>query len=332
MSKSVNQNLRIIFLGTPEFSAIILEKMIKTGFKPITVVTAPDKPVGRKQTLTPSPLKVMAEKYKIPVLQPTKIIDSKFYILNSKPDLIVLAAYGQIIPKEILEIPKYGCLNIHPSLLPKYRGASPIQTTILNGDQESGVTIILMDEKMDHGPIIAKTRYQISNNKITTPELTKTLAELGGNLLIETLPQWIKGEINPLPQDHSQATYTRVIKKEDGKIDWRKSAEEIERMIRAYNPWPGTYTYLKLQMTNYKLQTTPKFQNSKMLKIIKARVLKTKNQREPGAVFLTEKKELAIACRQDVLVLEEVQLEGKRKMSAQEFLNGHREIIDTILS
>lgn len=309
--KITNKNLQIIFMGTPEFSAIILEKMIDTGYKPVMVITAPDKPVGRKQILTPSKTKLLAIKNKIPVLQPEKIIDSKSSILNSKPDLIVLAAYGQIIPKEILEIPQYGCLNIHPSLLPKYRGASPIQTVILNGDLETGVTIILMDEKLDHGPILRQRKKEITNNKITTEELTKELAKLGAELLIETLPKWLKGEIKPTPQNHLKATYTKIFKKEDGHINWKNPAEFIERQIRALNPWPGTYGYFKNQI----------------LKIIEADVFKTNHKKKPGTVFLTEKKELAVACQKNALILKKIQLEGKKQMTAKEFFNGHREIV-----
>jgi len=321
--------LKIIFLGTPVFAAIILEKMIMAGHKPVAVFTAPDKPLGRKKILTPPPVKLLAEKYNIEVVQPTEIRNSKFKIQNSKPDLLVLAAYGQFIPKDILEIPKYGSLNIHPSLLPKYRGPSPIQTTILNGDNETGVTIILMDEKMDHGPIVAQQRWEIRNPKFEI--LNKELANLGAKLLIETLPKWINGEIKPIPQNHSKATYTKIIKKEDGKIDWHKSADEIERMIRAYDPWPGTYTYLNFQFPISNYQTNSKFQKQKMLKIIRAEVLKINHQKEPGTVFLTENKNLAIACSQDALILNEVQLAGKKKMAAKDFLNGYREIIGQVL-
>ncbi|MGC9048813.1 MAG: methionyl-tRNA formyltransferase [Patescibacteria group bacterium] len=324
-------DLNIIFFGTPEFAAIILDSLIKNNSKPVTVITAPDKPVGRhayqqagKQILTPPPVKVLSQKHNIPILQPENLkenLNLKSEILNLKPDLFIVAAYGLILPQELLAIPKYGSLNIHPSLLPKYRGPSPIQATILNGDTETGVTIILMDEKMDHGPILAKCKKQITN-KITTEELTKELADLGAKLLIETLPKWINGEIKPIPQDHSKATFTKIIKKEDGQINWSNSAQEIERMVRAYWPWPSAYT---------RIQTTkPKIQN-KILKIIKADVLKIEHQKQPGMVFLTENKKLLVACRENALILEEVQLEGKRQMTVQEFLNGYPEIVGSYL-
>jgi methionyl-tRNA formyltransferase len=315
--------MNIVFWGTPEFAAIILDTLIKNKYLPVAVVTAPDKPVGRKKILTPPPVKVLAQKHNLFILQPVKIKENfnlKSEILNLKPDLFIVSAYGLILPKEILDIPKYGSLNVHPSLLPKYRGASPIQATILNGDKVTGVTIILMDEKMDHGPILAIKEFEIKNLKITYPELSYELANLGAKLLIETLPKWLKGEIKPIPQDDLKATYTKIIKKEDGKINWQRSAEEIERMIRAYSPWPGTYTFLKF-----------KNRKPKMLKIIKAEILKINHQKEPGIVFLTENKKLAVTCGQDALILEEIQLEGKRQMAAREFINGHPWIIGSIL-
>lgn len=316
---SMNKDLKIIFLGTPEFAAIILEKMINFDYAPITVITTLDKPIGRKQVLTPSPVKCLAEKNKIPTWQTDKVTEIKSKILNLNPDLIVLAAFGQIIPKEILEIPKFGCLNIHPSLLPKYRGASPIQATLLNGDQETGVSIMLMDELLDHGPIIANHKLLINENE-NTETLTKKLAEIGANLLINTLPAWLKGEIKAQTQDHAQATFTKIINKEDGKINWQKPAQEIERLIRACAKWPGVFTEFKIKNTE-----------EKKLKIIKAKIIKIEIKKEPGTVFLTEKKELAVAAGQDALILEDLQLEGKKIMDAQSFLNGYPQIVNSVL-
>lgn len=246
-----------------------------------------------------------------------KLEGAGFHIVgpeSSEVDLIVVGFYGKIIPKKILEIPKYGALNIHPSLLPKYRGPSPVQGTILNGETKTGVTIICMDEKVDHGPIIATENFEIGDKRFTTPELTKKLWELGGDLLVKTIPHWVEGSIKPIPQDHSQATYTKRFSKVDGKIDWGKSAKDIERQIRAFDPWPGTFTLFK----------------DKTLKILKASVLSQK-LREPkfslGTVFLTDDKKLAIQCGEDALLIEEVQLEGKKSMSAREFLLGHKDII-----
>ena len=185
------RGMKIVFIGTPEFGAIVLERLCQSNFKPVLVITAPDKPVGRKQIIVPPPVKIVSEKYNIPVLQPEKITETKKELEKISPDLIVLTAYGKILPKDILSIPKYGCLNIHPSLLPKYRGASPIQTAILNGDKKTGITIILMVEKMDEGPVLTSKKYKIETN-VTYKELEKELAKLGGKALVETILKWIK--------------------------------------------------------------------------------------------------------------------------------------------
>jgi len=324
---------KIIFIGTPKFGAIILEGLCKSEYKPysgrrpsgpfrpILVITAPDKPVGREQILTPPPVKLLAQKYEIPVAQPEKILNLKPEILNFKPNLIVVAAYGQILPKEILEIPKYSCLNIHPSLLPRWRGASPIQYAILNGDKETGVTIILMNEKMDEGDILSNEKLKIGNKKIIYTDLENKLANLGVKLLIETIPKWLNDKIKPKSQDSSKATYTKILTKEDGKIDWQKSAEEIERKVRAFNVWPGTFTFWQ--------------KDDKLLriKILKARVYKFPQEFVYliGRTLVVPQNEIAVQCRRDYLVIEELQLEGKKEMKPEEFLRGHQDFIGTIL-
>ena len=237
------QALKIIFIGTPEFGATVLEELIKGGFPPILVITETDKPSGRKQAITPPPVKITAQKYDIPVLQPKNIKNLDLEIKNLKPDLGILAAYGQILPKNILEIPKFGFLNVHPSLLPKYRGATPVQSAILNGDKETGLSIMAMNEKMDEGHILAQKELQITSSA-TFKELEEGLAKLGGKLLIETIPKWLAGEIQPTPQDQDKATYTKILTKKDGLIDLGEPAEIIERKIRAFTPWPGAYTFI----------------------------------------------------------------------------------------
>ncbi len=309
----MDSNYKIIFIGTPDFGAIILEKLIKSGHKPFLVITAPDKHAGRKQVITPPPVKVVAQNYNIPIVQPQKIEEGKEEIGKLKPDLIILASYGQIIPKEILEIPKYGCVNVHPSLLPKYRGPSPIQYTILNGDEKTGVTIMRITEKMDSGPIISQKEIKI-DQKEKFENLHDKLAELGAELLIETLPKLFAGKICPQTQDDSKASYTKILIKEDGKIDWQKPATEIERKIRALNPWPGTFTSL----------------NGKILKVLEADLLNYNGKEEIGEVFLFENK-LAIRAGQNSLILQKLQLEGGKPLSAPDFLRGHKEIIGTIL-
>jgi len=248
--------LKFIFFGSSEFSVIILKHLIEAGYLPLAIVTAPDQPVGRKQILTPTPVKILALEKNIPILQPKKL-DDDFYnnVLNSlrqladqgndkkEVDLFIVASYGKIIPKNILDLSKFGSLNVHPSLLPKYRGASPIQAALLNGEKKTGITIMLMDEKIDHGPILSSAKYPISEteNFLT---LHNRLAELGAKLLIATMPNFLAGKIKPIEQNHKVATFCKIIKKEEGEINWQKSAEEIYNQWRAYADWPGVYSQL----------------------------------------------------------------------------------------
>jgi len=244
-------NTKYLFLGTPEFSAIVLEKLISAGIIPEAVICNPDKPVGRKQVITPPPVKVLAQKNNLPVYQPKDKNELLEVIKNLKPDLGIVAAYGMLLPKEVLNIPKHGFINIHPSLLPKYRGATPIQAAILNGDEKTGVSLFIIEEQMDNGPILAQKELTMANN-YNYDTLGRKLFEIGTDLLIEILPKYINGEITPLLQDDSLATYTQKIttqdafvKPEDLKIAQEtggKIAFEIDRKIRALNPEPGTYT------------------------------------------------------------------------------------------
>jgi len=316
----MSNKIRTILIGTPEFAERIFRKLMEVGLPSIeiiAVITAPDKPVGRKQVLTPSPVKKWALEANLSVLEPDKIRKPEWIakIKKLNPDLIILAAFGQIIPQEILDIPKYKALNIHPSLLPKYRGASPIQSTILNGDTETGVSLMIMEPELDHGPIIAKLKIKSQKLKITYTELSKELADLGAELLIKTLPKWIDGKITPQEQDHSQATFCNIIKKEDGRINWNKSAESIERQIRAFQKWPENYTDF----------------NGKILKITEANFANKKTEKKPGETFLDENKNLSVQTGNGILILNTIQLEGKKPMPVKDFLNGHPEIIGSIL-
>ena len=244
--------MKFIFFGTPEFAAIILEKLIQAELMPEAVICNPDKPTGRKQIITPPPVKVLAQKYGLTIYQPKDKNELLEIIKKLQPDLAITAAFGMIFPKEILEIPKYGFINVHPSLLPKYRGPTPIQTAILNGDKETGVSLFLIDEEMDHGPILAKRELEFPISNFQFPILSQKLAELGADLLIETLPKYINGEIKPQAQDESQATYTKKFSTQDAYIEPKDleiaqekggdKAIEIERKIRALNPEPGTFT------------------------------------------------------------------------------------------
>ncbi|MBI5152948.1 MAG: methionyl-tRNA formyltransferase [Parcubacteria group bacterium] len=267
--------MKYIFFGTPDFAVTILERLIEAGYVPSAIVTNPDRPVGRKHTITPPPIKQQLLRLNLNslIFQPEKLSEIREQLAALQPDLFIVAAYGKLIPKSILEIPKHGSINVHPSLLPKYRGPTPIQTAILNGDQETGVTIMLMDEKMDHGAILKNEKSNIKNQNYG--ELSKELAILGAGLLIETIPKWMNGEINQEPQDDSQATYTRIYKGEDGLLDFNKIAEELDCQVRALNPEPGTY-FIK---------------DGKRIKVLKAHVENEK------------------------LILDTIQIEGKKPVS-----------------
>lgn len=276
--------MKIIYLATPQFGAVVLEKLIKAGQKPFLVVTEPDKPVGRQQTVAPSPVKILAEQYQIPVAQPEKIKLWQKEIESLKPDLGIIAAYGQILPKEILEAPQYGFINVHPSLLPKYRGPSPIQSAILSGEEKTGVTIMRVAEKLDAGPILLQKELAIEENE-TFASLHDRLAALGADLLLEAVPKLAAGKLPPVVQEETEATFTKMLGKEDGLIDPEEPAENIARKVRALNPEPGAYIIYK----------------SKRLKILEAQA---KNGR---------------------LTIKKVQLEGKKPMAFEDFLKGHQD-------
>ena len=247
-----NKKPKYIFFGTPEFAAIVLKKLIQSGFPPAYLICNPDKPTGRKKTITPPPTKIVAEENGIPVLQPEQLDPNDFKKLGSF-DFFVIAAYSKIIKKEIIEIPRLGIIGVHPSLLPKYRGASPIQSSILEGDKETGVTLFLIDEKVDHGLIMTSSKLKTENLKLNYLEMQRKLAELGGQLLVQTLPKFAEGKIKSRPQDENGATFTKKFTSEDGYITPTDLEEAcsgahparagwIERKIRALNPEPGVWT------------------------------------------------------------------------------------------
>lgn len=304
------KNIKFIFIGTSEFAAIILEYLIKNQWTPSLTITQPDKKIGRKQVLSFSPVKIIANKYNIKLLQPSEIKKSLSIIKNIAPDIIIVASYGQILPKEILEIPKYGCINAHASLLPLYRGSSPIQESILKGDKKTGITIIKMDNKIDHGPILNSIKIPIDKND-TFKTLMKKLSNKAGQLIIKTIPKYINGQIKPRAQDEKRKSYTKIIDKKNGKISWNKKAEEIIHQVAAYNPWPGTYT----------------FWQNKIIKIIEADIYSNNFNLEPGRVFKTEKNQIAVATKEKALLIKKIQLEGKKVTLSQEFLKGYPQII-----
>ena len=317
----MKDELKIIFMGTPEFARVILEKLIASEtYKPSLVITQPDKPVGRKQTLTSPPVKILAQKHDIAVEQPEKIKNEKAIakIKKEGPDMIIVAAYGKIIPKEIIDIPRFGVLNVHASLLPLYRGASPISAAILNGNHETGATIMLIDEELDHGPILSQTRVSITPED-TTESLGQKMANAGADLLINIVPKWIDGAINPQTQDHRRATHTKILIKQDGEIKAEHTAEHIERMARAYYPWPGTYLNYELRITNYESKR-------RRLKIIKTKVMPCEKQLPPLSFSLTSKKELCLHTAKGCLILETVQPESKKPMFGYDFYLGNRNL------
>ncbi|MFA7662323.1 MAG: methionyl-tRNA formyltransferase [Patescibacteria group bacterium] len=312
----MSKKYTIIFAGTSEFAVPSLTKLSQADFIDLAlVITQPEKPAGRQKELLPSPVKTIAQELNLNLSQPNKIIEIKDQLEKIKPDLGIVVSYGQIIPPAILDLPKLGWLNLHPSLLPKYRGSSPIQNAILNNDSETGISLMLLDSKMDHGPVLVQEKVKL-DKKYTAVELTNFLADKAGELLIENLANYLDGKIESQVQDDNLASFTKIITKYDGKIDWQKSATEIECQIRAYFPWPGSFT----------------FWNSKRLKIIASKVaeLEIKNKK-PGQVFVEENK-ILIACGQGVLEIEKLQLEGKLEMSAEIFIRGYADLAGQILN
>jgi methionyl-tRNA formyltransferase len=318
--------MKIIFCGTPDFGAIILKELANiVGLRPILVITRTDKPKGREMITSPSPVKTVAIKNNLPVYHPKDSDDFEKKIKEIEPDLVIVAAYNRLIPKEVLEIPKYGFINVHPSLLPKWRGASPLQATILNGETKTGVTIIRMDEIIDHGPIIAEKHIQLTDQKIRFLKLSDILAHAGAELLIEAVPKIINGSAAYRAQEDEKATYTKIITKEDGRINWNDGAEQIERQTRAYDPWPGAYAIISSDNKH----------NGKQLKIFSSFALKQTKEGpfgDPGKTYLATNDNIAVMCKSDYLVIEELQLEGGKKMAAKDFLIGNKDFIGVILS
>jgi methionyl-tRNA formyltransferase len=296
----------IVFMGSPEFALPTLRKM-NEHYRVVGVITQPDRPAGRGQVLTSPPIKTLADSLGLPVIQPRRVRESQAMqqLHQWRPDLIVVAAFGQILKPEVLDLPMYGCINVHASLLPRWRGAAPIQAAILHGDAQSGVTIMRMDPGMDTGPILSQRATTIRSND-TAESLGGRLAQLGAELLIDTLPAYIDGKMEPKPQDESLATYAPMLDKEAGRLDFHQPAELLERKVRALNPWPGAFMtwqgkYLKIHQTHVHPETSP--------------------SREPGATLIIEGLP-AIATVDGLLVLDELQPAGKKSMPGKIFLNG----------
>ncbi|PJA86626.1 MAG: methionyl-tRNA formyltransferase [Candidatus Moranbacteria bacterium CG_4_9_14_3_um_filter_42_9] len=312
--------LRTIFMGTSEFAAHILESLISADYSIVSVYTQPDKKAGRDQEIRKSAIKILAEKNKLPVFQPAKFTDSVIEELKKqKPDLIILAAYGKIIPASILCLPGFGALNVHASLLPKYRGPSPIQNALLNGETETGVTIMLMDEKIDTGEILSQKSVMIDKHE-NSAELSLKMSKVAAPLLLETLPLWVERKIQPQKQDDSQATLCQLIEKSDGKIIWSDEAKNIYNLFRAFTPWPGIFTYWQGE------------NGPRRIKLNKISFLEKnpETKHHVGEVFQIGEK-IGIQCNYGVIILEEIQLEGKVNMKSEDFINGYQNFVGSIL-
>jgi methionyl-tRNA formyltransferase len=302
------ERMKIVFMGTPDFSVPVLRRLIEDGYTIAAVVTQPDRPVGRKRVLTPPPVKVEAEKHQIPVLQPEKIRDEAELerLFSFEPDLIVTAAFGQILPNALLEYPKHGCINVHASLLPKYRGGAPIHQAIIDGEKETGITIMYMAEKLDAGDILTQVTVSIADDD-HVGSLHNKLSEAGAALLAKTIPPLIKGELQSIPQDDQLATFAPNITREKEEIDWRKEGERIYNQIRGLHPWPVAYTLW----------------NGKPMKIWWAEKVSSPKKEAPGTVIALEENGFVVTTGDETaLKVTDLQPAGKKRMLARDFLRG----------
>lgn len=314
--------MRIVYMGTPDFAVGPLKALVENGYEVVAVVTQPDRPKGRSDKLIPSPVKECALEYNLPVFQPEKIKTSEAVnkLREYQADLFVVAAFGQIMSQEILDMPRFGCINIHASLLPKYRGAAPIQWSIIDGEKETGVTIMQMDIGIDTGDIMTQKVVPIEDED-TGETLFDKLCVAGAQLLVDTIPMIEKGEITPVKQDESKSTHAKMLKKEMGNIDFAQNAHSIWCLVRGLNSWPSAYTYI----------------NGKMMKIWKAKVSQDYSEttleakEKPGTVCGVFSDHFDVVCLEGALSVYEIQLEGKKRTSVKEFLLGHKMEVGTVL-
>lgn len=310
------KNLRVIFMGTPQLSAEIFRSLLDAGYNIVGVFTQPDKKVGRKQTFEKSPVKTLGEEKNIPVFTPRRLDEVTIKEMRElQPDLIILIAYGKILPQAILEMPKFGAINIHPSSLPKFRGPSPIQNALLAGEKKTGTTIMKMDAGIDTGDILAQEELKIDAND-TYAELEQKLLNLSKKLLLKTLPKWVNGEIDPQQQDDSQASYCRMIDKNDGRIDWNDSAETIYNKYRAFRVWPGIFTSW----------------NNKRIKLNRINFISgDSGSRKNGEIF-ENNGTICVQAGIGAIELLEIQMEGKPNTRIADFINGRPLFIGSILN
>jgi methionyl-tRNA formyltransferase len=310
--------MRIVFMGTPDFAVPALEALLSSRYDVAAVYTQPDQAAGRGRVVEESPVKKAALQHSIPVLQPEnfKSAETRTQLSELRPDAVIVAAFGQILPPSVLAIPPFGCLNIHPSLLPKYRGVAPVPAAILNGDEYTGVSIMLLDKGVDTGPVLTSVHVPVLPQD-TAGSLLEKLSHTSAQLLLDTLPGWFRKEIKPLPQNDAEASYTKMLTKEAGEIDWKVPAVQIWRQVRAYQPWPGCYTRWQ----------------GKQIKVLEAVPLSGVGTQEPGTVIAVKQGAAAfgVITGDGILGVEKLQLEGKKAVTSKEFLNGQRQFIGAVL-
>lgn len=310
--------LRVVFMGTPDFACPTLQMLIDRGEDVIAVVTQPDRPKGRGQKTLPPPVKALAEKYGLPVLQPAKVRAPEFIetMMEMKPDVAVVVAFGQILPKALLEIPRFGCINVHASLLPRYRGAAPLNWCIINGETETGVTTMLMDVGLDTGAMLVKKATPIDPDE-DTQSLHDRLSIIGAEALAETLELLLAGKLAPEKQDDSLSCYASMLKKEDGLIDWNRDAQIIKNKVRGMSPWPGAFTWL----------------DGKLVKIYRVWTKEALpgGAGTPGTVLRADREGIVVACADGAVIIDELQLEGRKRLPAGEFLAGCKIAPGTVL-
>ncbi|WP_278548537.1 methionyl-tRNA formyltransferase [Paraclostridium bifermentans] len=308
--------MKIVFMGTPEFAVPCLQKIIDEGHEVLAVVTQPDKPKGRGKKLAMPPVKELALKYDIPVYQPLKAREESFVdtLKEMNPELIVVVAFGQILPKSILDIPKYGCVNVHASLLPRYRGAAPLNWVIINGEEKTGVTTMYMDEGLDTGDMILKSEIPL-DDEITAGELHDKMMIDGAKVLKETIDLIEKGEAPREKQSNENTCYSPIMNKSLGNIDWNKSAIDIHNLVRGINPWPSAYT-------TYEGQT---------MKIWKTKVIDKNSDKDPGTIISVDKEGINVSTSEGIVQIKEIQMAGKKRMEVPEYIKGNNINTDIIL-
>lgn len=300
--------MRIVFMGTPDFAVPSLDILVKNGYEIAAVVTQPDKPKGRGNKLTPPPVKEYAVNNNIPVLQPEKVKTGTFAqeLRDIAPDLLVTVAYGRILPQEVLDIPPFGCINVHGSLLPKYRGAAPIQWSVINGDSITGITTMYTDIGMDTGDMLLKREVEIGKNE-TAGELHDKLSLIGAEVLIETLKELEKGTLVRIPQPADQATYVTMISKETGRIDWSKTMEQIHNLVRGTDPWPGAYTFYK----------------GERMRVWRTELTDLEKTSKPGEILEVKKEGILVGTGKGNIMLKEIQFDSGKRLKVEQYLAGH---------